>query len=76
MPKSRIDRVPDPAVIEKLSVGDKIIVKTEEINTSERKITLAPAGDADDDWRQYTTEAKVMSPLAAKLKAAMDKKNK
>ena len=74
MPKSRIDKVPDPAVIEKLSAGDKIIVKVEEINSGERKITLAPAGDADDDWRQYTTETNVKSPLAAKLQAAMDKK--
>ena len=76
MPKSRIDKVPDPSVIEKLSAGDKIIVKVEEINPGERKITLAPAGDADDDWRQYTTETKVMSPLAAKLQAAMDRKKK
>jgi small subunit ribosomal protein S1 len=76
MPKSRVDKVPDPAVIEKLSAGDKIIVKTEEINATERRITLAPAGEADDDWRQYTTEAKVMSPLAAKLQAAIDKKKK
>jgi len=76
MPKSRIDKAPDPSVIEKLSAGDKIIVKAEEINANERKITLAPAGEGDDDWKQYATETKIMSPLAAKLQAAMDKKKK
>jgi len=76
MPKSRIDKAPDPSVIEKLSAGEKIIVRAEEINASERKITLAPAGESDEDWKQYTSETKIISPLAAKLQAAMNKKKK
>lgn len=74
MPKSRIDKVPDPSAFDKLSPGDKVLVKAEEINTSDRKITLSPAGDADDDWRKYATQTSTISPLAAKLQAAMDKK--
>jgi small subunit ribosomal protein S1 len=73
LPKSRIDKSSDPAALDKLKEGSPIKIKIEEINKTERKLTLTPADTGEDDWQEFTAEATVMNPLAAKLQKAMTK---
>ena len=77
LPKSKIDRAPRPATIEKLKEGDTITALIDEINPQERKITLSP-GDAGDatGWQKYAAADShgSMSSLGDKLRAALDAK--
>jgi len=76
LPKSRLDKAPDPAELDKLKPGMPLKIKIEEINTAERKITLGLAETGEDDWQQFSSGASIMNPLAAKLQKAMSKKKK
>ncbi|HMA68038.1 MAG TPA: 30S ribosomal protein S1 [Desulfosalsimonadaceae bacterium] len=43
LPRSRIDRAPEPQALEKLKTDDPVFVTIEAIDPQEKKITLAPA---------------------------------
>jgi len=76
LPKSRIDKAPDPGELDKLKPGMPLKIKIEEINTAERKMTLGLAETGEEDWQQFSSGASVMNPLAAKLQKAMTQKKK
>ncbi|MEN6475909.1 MAG: S1 RNA-binding domain-containing protein [Syntrophaceae bacterium] len=76
LPKSRLDKAPDPGELDKLKPGMSLKIKIEEINPAERKMTLALAETGEEDWQQFSSGANVMNPLAAKLQKAMTKKKK
>ena len=77
LPKSKIQQSHEPAMIEKLRLGDAITVMVEEINEAERKMTLGPGDSVDgDEWRQFTEEAKKpIGSLGEKLQKALESKN-
>ena len=78
MPKSKIAASYDAAEIEKKREGDKITVCVEEMDITNRKITLAP-GDAHagGDWKGFASETgKSFGSLGDKLKSALDTKDK
>ncbi len=76
VPKSRIARFHDPAAVEKKQPGERIVVVIEEIDTDQRRITLAPADSGDeDDWKHFSGESKQpVSSLGEKLQQALKKK--
>jgi len=77
LPKSKLRRAPGAGSVEQLKEGDPITVTVEEIQTANRKITLAPADEAEEGkWKEFRhNEADApMSDLAEKLKQAMEKK--
>lgn len=77
LPKSKIDRAPRPADIERLKEGDTTTVLIDEINSQERKITLSP-GDAGETagWQKYAAADNhgSLGSLGDKLRAALDAK--
>jgi small subunit ribosomal protein S1 len=76
LPISKIKNSLKPAHIEKLKPGDSIAVLIEEVNPSERKITLGP-GDAKDEegWKEFAGgEQKKASVFGEKLQQALQKK--
>lgn len=77
LPKSKIAKHSEPALIEKRREGETITVIVEEIRPSERKITLGPGDSAaEQDWRSYAQEAqKPMGSLGEKLEKALRLKN-
>jgi small subunit ribosomal protein S1 len=80
MPKSKIRRSPNAGTVEHLKEGDSIAVTVEEIQADARKITLAPADEAEEgQWKEFgqsEAAAPPMSDLAEKLRRAMEKKKK
>ena len=77
LPKSKIRRSPNAGAVEQLKEGDPITVTVEEVQTDARKITLAPADEAEEgQWKEFgrSEAAAPMSDLAEKLKRAMEKK--
>lgn len=76
LPKSRIDKAPDPGEIDKIKPGMSVKIKIEEINEDERKITLGLAETGEEDWQRFSSSTSVMNPLAAKLQKAMTQKKK
>ena len=75
LPMSRISRSGKQAELESLKPGDKVKVSIEELNTSDRKVTLT-AGEAtrqegDSDWKEYAKSA--ASKKAAPRKSAQGK---
>lgn len=83
LPASKLRDASDPAAYEKLHTGDAITVVVSEIDTDNRKITLAPVGEAKeprDDWKRYAKKEKtVVHPgglnlLGDKLQEALAKK--
>ncbi|HQP29794.1 MAG TPA: S1 RNA-binding domain-containing protein [Deltaproteobacteria bacterium] len=76
LPKSRIDKAPDPGEIDKIKPGMCVKIKIEEINADERKITLGLAETGEEDWQRFSSSTSVMNPLAAKLQKAMTQKKK
>lgn len=77
LPKSRLDRASDPAALDKLKEGSPIKIRVEEINKTDRKLSLGLAEGGEEDWQQFTAaESSALNPLAAKLQKAMSKKKK
>jgi len=76
LPKSRLDKAPEPGELDKLKPGMTLKIKVEEINTAERKMTLDMAETGEENWRQYSAGTSAMNPLAAKLQKAMTQKQK
>jgi small subunit ribosomal protein S1 len=81
LPKSKIDKAPDPVSIEKLRTDDIISVKIEAIDRSDRKISLAPADTPDRAELQKYTAAEPargsssgMGDLGRKLEEALKSK--
>ena len=62
--------------MEKKQPGERIVVVIEEIDTDQRRITLAPADSGDeDDWKHFSGESKQpVSSLGEKLQQALKKK--
>lgn len=67
--------------LERLSPGDTVTVRVREIDTAQRRISLAPAGEGDDsessaDWKQHApkAEAAPLGALGLALQAARAKK--
>ena len=61
LPMSRITRSGKQAELEALKPGDKVTISIEEINPTDRKVTLT-AGEAkkesgDSDWKEYAKSA-------------------
>jgi small subunit ribosomal protein S1 len=78
LPKSRINRYHDPAAIEKMREGERIMVVIEEIDPAQRRITLAPGDSRDEgDWRTFSKDSsEPVSSLGEKLQQALKKKKK
>jgi small subunit ribosomal protein S1 len=76
LPRSKIENLAKASAIEKLGQGDTIPVIVEEINTDERKISLAPRDMMDEEeWRSYTKGSeKPMGSLGEKLYRALKTK--
>ena len=77
LPKSKIESLHQPSVIEKLGQGDAIPVVVEKIDPDERKIALSP-GDTmgEEDWRKYGKNSeKPIGSLGEKLRQALKPKN-
>jgi small subunit ribosomal protein S1 len=79
LPKSKLHRFSDAGRIESLKEGERLVVVVEQINPTDRKITLGP-GDAQEagDWQQYSPSSgesgRSMGLLAEKLQQAMHRK--
>ena len=78
LPVSRIKRHHDPAAIEKMKEGERIMVVIEEIDPAQRRITLAPGDSRDeDDWRTFSKDSsEPVSSLGDKLQKALKAKKK
>ncbi len=77
LPRSKIEGLQKPSVIEKLGQGDAVVVVVEKIDPGERKISLTP-GDAMDgeDWRSNAKDSeKPIGSLGEKLQQALKSKN-
>jgi len=77
LPRSKIENLHKPSVIEKLDQGDAIPVVVEKIDPDERRITLAPGDTTDEkDWRGYAKDSeKPIGSLGEKLQQALKSKN-
>ena len=78
MPKSKINQSAVPSAIEKYKEGDRLPMVIDEINPSQRKITLSPedAGSADN-WKEYAGSSQTsLGSLGEKLQAALKEKKK
>ena len=77
LPRSKIENLHKPSVIEKLDQGDAIPVVVEKIDPDERRITLAPGDTTDEkDWRSYAKDSeKPIGSLGEKLQQALKSKN-
>jgi small subunit ribosomal protein S1 len=76
LPKSRLDKAPEPGELDKLKPGMPLKIRIEEINAADRKMTLGLAEGGEEDWQQFSSGTSVMNPLAAKLQKAMTQKKK
>ena len=76
LPKSNIQRLSEPAIVQKLKEGDVIPVVIETVNPAERRITLAPADTADEqNWQSFADRSNsAMGSLGEKLQHALSKK--
>ena len=79
LPKSAIGRSPSAAQIERLKTGDAIAVVVDEINKTDRRISLKPhdAGD-EDEWKRFKADSDVapMGALGEKLARALKNNDK
>ena len=83
MPKSKIDKAPDPQAVEKLKADDFITVTIEAMDINDKKITLAPSDAVDQaelqkykDTQSGKKSSTGMGSLGEKLQAAIKSKNK
>jgi small subunit ribosomal protein S1 len=79
LPKSAISRSPNAAQMDRLKSGDTISVIVEEINKTDRRISLKPhdAGD-EDEWKKFKGESDnaPLGALGEKLARALKKNDK
>jgi small subunit ribosomal protein S1 len=78
MPKSKMSEAGAAKTLDNLKPGSRIKVVVAEIDTAGRKLTLAPAGSANEagDWREFSAKGQNGSgTLGGLLQAAMDKKD-
>ncbi|MBW1840298.1 MAG: S1 RNA-binding domain-containing protein, partial [Deltaproteobacteria bacterium] len=76
LPKSNMSKAARPGMIERLKEGDTVNVVVEKVDAPGRRITLGPADLSDEgDWKDFVSDSEAtMSPLAEKLKKALDDK--
>ncbi|EMG39041.1 SSU ribosomal protein S1P [Desulfocurvibacter africanus PCS] len=85
LPRSRISKSQKPASFEALKPGDTVQITVDEINPTERKITLGTGEDRGaEDWKKFSKPAAAapaanapasgFSTLGQKLQEAMKKK--
>ena len=76
IPMSRIEGMHKPSAIEKLSLGDAVMVIVDEIKPEDRKITLSPQdATGENDWMSYTLDSgKSIGSLGEKLRQALKPK--
>jgi small subunit ribosomal protein S1 len=78
LPKSKFDGFDDPAKARQLKAGDQVQVKVAEINPTDRKMVLVPAGTMDEgEWQPFAGDAPDsggVSDLGEKLRRALAKK--
>jgi small subunit ribosomal protein S1 len=72
LPKSKI-KASDTPEIDKAKIGDTLPLTIFQIDSASRKITLAPAGNKEEeDWRKFSGKSdQPMSDLAVKLQEAL-----
>jgi small subunit ribosomal protein S1 len=80
LPKSKTQDAPGFS-IDKVKIGDQIIVQVGELRQSERRISLElPSDENRDDWKGFTANAAAtggsFATLGDKLQKALDKKKK
>jgi small subunit ribosomal protein S1 len=77
LPRSKIESLHNPSVLEKLGQGDAIPVVVEKIDRGERKISLTPGDTMDgEDWRSYARDSqRPIGSLGEKLQQALKTKN-
>ena len=77
LPRSKIESLPKPSVIEKFGQGDVVAVVVEKIDPGERKISLTPGDTMDgEDWRTHAKDSeKPIGSLGEKLQQALKSKN-
>lgn len=79
LPKSAISRSANAAQIDKLKQGDEILVLVDEINKTDRRISLKPQDAGDEgEWKQFKgkTENASLGDLGEKLAQALKKNDK
>lgn len=86
MPNSVWQASPAKKDIERLNAGDAVSVRIKEIDSTSRRISLAPAGDENDtqamekDWKKHaapvTPKAPSVGALGLALQSAMKNKKK
>jgi len=78
LPKSNFGKADKPAELEKLKDGDAVPIMIEAINPGERRITLTPAGTADEqNWQSFSDASMTsLGALGEKLQLALDKKKR
>ena len=78
LPGSVLRRASNAAQLEKLKPGDPVPVVVRQVNTAERKISLAAGDDANEgDWKQFTAGASGgLGSLGEKLQQAMQNRKK
>ena len=87
LPNSVLQGSPARKDIERLNTGDAVSVRIKEIDTKNRRISLAPAGDENDtkaeekDWKRHAAQAAApkapgMGALGFALQSAMQSKKK
>ena len=83
LPTSVIQASPSRKALERLAAGDAVSVRLKDIDTRNRRISLAPAGEEETqeaeekDWKRHAPKpapAPAMGTLGLALQAAMKKK--
>ena len=84
MPNAALQHAKDRRSLEKLGPGEPVAVRIRDIDMQQRRISLAPAGEADagqmeeKDWKRHaapkSAPAPSMGALGLALQAAMQKK--
>ncbi|MBW1913802.1 MAG: S1 RNA-binding domain-containing protein, partial [Deltaproteobacteria bacterium] len=76
LPKSRISSSSNSALFDKFKQDDRIKIIISEIDTNERKITLAPNDSQEEgDWKSFAkSPKKSFGSLGEKLQQALSQK--
>ncbi len=78
LPMSKIKAAAADSGLERLKTGDRVKVSVSQIDTAQRRISLAPAREeADKNWRRFSSGANSsLGSLGEKLQQAMKNKQK